>query len=739
VTIDGSNSGWTDKSITFANSSTAANTYAIGLLNNGTQGASNCVIRNCNLKASSQLTNNTYGIFLSTTGGGYNNIVIENNSIFSARYGIQFAGTSSSKASNGQILNNLIGTPTTTSEIKYCGIYVTQAENTLIQGNEIMGPAAGNSNTQQSGIWLFTGATNTKIHKNKIHDFYYNGTAGNGAFGIYFNTSSAATVTEISNNLIYNLKADGNTSSSSNQFKTPAGIQVNNGGNAKIYFNTISLTGSYLSSTIASISSCISICNGASGTFDIRNNILRNSMQPVSGAGNSTYGIYSAKPTSSFSNLDYNDYFVNGINPNIGFMTANQATLPAWQTATGKETNGQNADPLFVSATDLHPQQSLLIAGTPIAPFTTDFSGITRAVTPTIGAYELPQVTTSAASDITATGATLNGTVNGCSQTVVSSFEYGTTTAYGSTIAASPSPVSGITTTPVTASVTGLGSGTLIHYRAVGTVGTANYYGADMTFTTPYDPLEVTATVTDVTGCFGINNGAIQTTVTGGVSPYAYAWSNGATTASLADLGAGTYTVTVTDAVSTSVTGSWNVIQTTPVCDSISVSGTVTTTVCYNATNTITVAGGAAPFIVEAPNGHATFIAGQRIFFLPGTTVDSGAYMLAYISDSYCTNPTMPLVALESGKAEPQTQMSSGGMKIYPNPTTGSFTLEFPETDLPENLSAFICDIRGKKILDINLNGQRKQVISLENQPKGMYFIRLFSNEKSETAKILKQ
>jgi hypothetical protein len=39
----------------------------------------------------------------------------------------------------------------------------------------------------------------------------------------------------------------------------------------------------------------------------------------------------------------------------------------------------------------------------------------------------------------------------------------------------------------------------------------------------------------------------------------------------------------------------------------------------------------------------------------------------------------------------------------------------------------------------INLAGQRKQVISLENQPKGMYFIRLFSDEKSETAKILKQ
>jgi hypothetical protein len=324
----------------------------------------------------------------------------------------------------------------------------------------------------------------------------------------------------------------------------------------------------------------------------------------------------------------------------------------------------------------------------------------------------------------------------------------------------------------------------------------------------------VNASVTDVTGCFGNTNGAITTTVGGGVSPYTYAWSNGATTASMSDIGAGNYSVTVTDATSTAVTGSWTVsqpseisltaqvsatncpesnngaidltvtggipactflwsngasteditgldagdytvtvtdangclktgtwtvVQTNPVCDSISISGTVTTTVCFNAANTITVAGGATPFIVEAPSGHATFIAGQRILFLPGTTVNSGAYLLAYISDSYCTNPTMPMVAQESGKTEPTSMMSFGGMKFYPNPTTGTFTLEINENDLTQGLSAQICDLRGKKILEINLNGLSKQVISLENQPKGMYFIRLFSDEKSETAKILKQ
>lgn len=46
----------------------------------------------------------------------------------------------------------------------------------------------------------------------------------------------------------------------------------------------------------------------------------------------------------------------------------------------------------------------------------------------------------------------------------------------------------------------------------------------------------------------GANNGSITITVTGGTAPYTYAWSNGATTAEINNLAAGTYSVEVTDA-----------------------------------------------------------------------------------------------------------------------------------------------------------------------------------------------
>lgn len=58
------------------------------------------------------------------------------------------------------------------------------------------------------------------------------------------------------------------------------------------------------------------------------------------------------------------------------------------------------------------------------------------------------------------------------------------------------------------------------------------------------------------------NNGSATATVSGGTSPYLYNWSNGSSTPSITGVGAGTYTVTVTDANNCTQTGSVTLVVT---------------------------------------------------------------------------------------------------------------------------------------------------------------------------------
>ncbi len=69
----------------------------------------------------------------------------------------------------------------------------------------------------------------------------------------------------------------------------------------------------------------------------------------------------------------------------------------------------------------------------------------------------------------------------------------------------------------------------------------------DTTFTlSDQSSMTVTPTVVEPT-CFGYNDGSIALVVAGGTGPFTYVWSNGESTASINDLWAATYTVTVAD------------------------------------------------------------------------------------------------------------------------------------------------------------------------------------------------
>ncbi len=95
--------------------------------------------------------------------------------------------------------------------------------------------------------------------------------------------------------------------------------------------------------------------------------------------------------------------------------------------------------------------------------------------------------------------------------------------------------------------------------------------------------------------CFGSATGAITSSTTGGVTPYTYNWSNGATTANISNLVAGTYSLTVTDGMGSTTNTSRVITQPTDLVASASPSGTITTV------------GGTTSVVVSATGGTPSY------------------------------------------------------------------------------------------------------------------------------------
>ncbi len=523
ITIDGSNSGGNDRSLTWENTSTAANSFTIGLFNEYPQGASNCVISNNNIKSSAQLTSNTYGIFLDPAWGGFDNIIIDNNKVISARNGIQFSGKWNNKAYNGRITNNIIGSLTPSEEIKFQGIVVVDAVNTLIRGNEIIGPVSGNTNTNQAGILLSPGADYTEVDQNMIYGF--NSTNANGRVSaINLATQSSETLTAITNNIIFGMKAG----------RYPSGIYLSSGGSALIAHNTVSLTDTTFTSAAPATfySSCLDV-GSSSVLLDVRNNIFMNRQQCVNPANVNpkTYAVYCSAPSSAFTDINYNDYFVNevvapsGLSGRTGYLTIARNSLADWQAATGKDVQSTVTDPVFVLNGNLEPTNAALNnLGVYLPQLPVDFSGDLRTDPPDMGANNFgndPAILTGDVSGLAYSSAVLNGTALAADQSVNLYFDLGTTLSYGTVLSGTPSVANGLSPVPFNATASGLNPNTLYHFRARGVAATGLIvFGADETFTT-----DCLYPVASVSGTTAICAGAMGLTYTTEAGHMDYFWT----------------------------------------------------------------------------------------------------------------------------------------------------------------------------------------------------------------------
>ncbi len=126
--------------------------------------------------------------------------------------------------------------------------------------------------------------------------------------------------------------------------------------------------------------------------------------------------------------------------------------------------------------------------------------------------------------------------------------------------------------------------------------------------------------------CFGLSDGAIQLSLTGGAMNFGYLWSNAATTQDLTNVVSGTYSVTVTDANGCTATVSRTIAQPTQLNANTS---TVNAT-CGNANGSASVNG-------SGGNGPYTYLwsGGQTTTGISGLV--SGVYTVTVTDDNACS------------------------------------------------------------------------------------------------------
>ena len=151
--------------------------------------------------------------------------------------------------------------------------------------------------------------------------------------------------------------------------------------------------------------------------------------------------------------------------------------------------------------------------------------------------------------------------------------------------------------------------------------------------------------------CNGGANGTATVSVTGGTSPFTYAWApNGGTGATGTGLSAGTYTVTVTDANTCQGTQTFTITEPTALAAS---SGGQTNVICNGAATgdaTVSVTGGTTPYTYSwAPSGGTAATA---------TGLTAGMYTVTVTDNNLCTTTQTFNITQSTAIATTGTQTS---------------------------------------------------------------------------------
>lgn len=218
----------------------------------------------------------------------------------------------------------------------------------------------------------------------------------------------------------------------------------------------------------------------------------------------------------------------------------------------------------------------------------------------------------------------------------------------------------------------------------------------------------VGANVIDVT-CAGGNNAVIDLSVSGGVGPYSFDWSDKSQSEDLFNLSAGTYTVTVTDENGCQVTQTYTVNQPANPLIVNGVIANATSQTAVDGSVDITITGGSGPYTFLWSNGATT----EDI-----SGVAPGVYTVMITDANGCVTSGTFTVSFTIGI---NTPVIAEGITLYPNPAHEQMTIESKGMTIDK---MEVMNIVGQLVFVVEPRTS-KVLLSTETFDQGVYLVRL--------------
>jgi len=355
--------------------------YGVQLVNN----ADSNTFKRCTILANNTISSTNFaGVVINALDAGVISTGItrcdgnkfDKNDITGGYYGVTLVGSATELIANNQFTNNTI------EEFYNYGIYAAGTYNTLIEGNLFTRPTRTSVGTAFPIYFTTAVSSRSSISKNRITKLF-GGAPGStaGIYGIYHNSVDAAAGNEsfVTNNALYNLDGAGFI----------YGFYNVGSDNVFYYHNTISIDNTNTPSSATSV--------GFYQNTDVVGVQFINNIVTIRRAttGNPIrQAIYLGTTTTEVAS-NYNNLLVTGTNTSnfIGYRAGtNYATLAAWRTATLKDVNSLNYDPLYQDTANANykPQMAPLDnQGTTLNIFTDILGNFRNPIVPDMGAWEV--------------------------------------------------------------------------------------------------------------------------------------------------------------------------------------------------------------------------------------------------------------------------------------------------------------------------------------------------------------